>query len=264
MSTAEQGPTEDALLIERTQVRHFTGDAVHIGDIFVFTLRHCHLVRNADHGLRVRGCDGFVLDCWISANGGAGFAGLDDNLSMTLTGNRIEWNRLGGILSFGGTHYNITGNYIDRNGGAGIDIRPRGEVPATVMAITGNIIYRSGKDDWHTFKPERYGPGSPLYRDHEPFPLGESTNVSLVNAHGISFTGNTLCTGRDDNYRGQFSPRFAILYEALANSVIAHNTLFNGATEQLLLVRGGHGAGVVVESNPGRVFDGAMSRTFNI
>ena len=65
-----------------------------------------------------------------------------------MTGNRIEWNAHGGIRIPGGSHYNITGNYIDRSGGPGISLRCPRRAPCLCFTITGNVIYRSGKPEW--------------------------------------------------------------------------------------------------------------------
>jgi len=65
--------------------------------------------------------------------------------SVTMTGNRIEWNRQSGILVAGGSHYNVTGNYIDRSGGPGITLAEHETGRRGSLSITGNVIYRSGK-----------------------------------------------------------------------------------------------------------------------
>jgi hypothetical protein len=89
----------------------------------VFTLRHSMIASNLENGVYVRGCDGYVLDCWLTANGKAGYGAREPNASVTLTANRIEWNRGGGIVIRGGNHYNVTGNFFDRSGGPGIWLR---------------------------------------------------------------------------------------------------------------------------------------------
>ena len=96
-------------------------------------------------GRAERGWDAFLMDNWLSGNGGYGY-GPGDVCSVTMTGNRVEWNKEGGIILTDGSNYNVTGNYIDRSGTAGISIAKGGsEWTPKHMSVTGNIIYRSGK-----------------------------------------------------------------------------------------------------------------------
>ena len=96
----------------------FTGDGVRLDPIWCFSVRSCEIICNDGNGLYVSGWDGFILDNWLSSNGGAGYCSEAANAAITMTGNRIEWNGNSGIRILGGSHYNITGNYIDRSGGA--------------------------------------------------------------------------------------------------------------------------------------------------
>ena len=152
----DYGKQEDTPRIDTCRVENFTGDGIRLERIWCFCVRHCHCYHNKGCGLRVRGWDGFILDNWFSGNGKAGYASYEENASNTITGNRIEWNREGGIIICGGTQYNITGNYIDRSGRNGIALLP-GDKQKTglewtagceTLAITGNVIYRSGKPEW--------------------------------------------------------------------------------------------------------------------
>jgi hypothetical protein len=191
---------------------------------------------NGGCGLRVRGWDGFILDNWLSGNRGAGFGAYDENASNTLTGNRIEWNRAGGIAICGGNHYNIGNSYIDRSGGPAISLLPRGETPCSVISVTGSVIYRSGKPEWTA------------EGDHR------SAHVRLDHVRGLTFTGNAMSVGRDDGGRGEWSPDLGIVYGRLHDSVIAFNVLHGGARKELIVDLGGHGPGVVVRDNPGSLF----------
>jgi hypothetical protein len=222
---------EDAFRIERCQVGWFTGDGVRLNRIWCFTVRHSMLCRNRENGLWIRGWDGFLIDNWFSGNGAAGFGAYEENASVTMTGNRIEWNRGGGIVIHRGYHYNMTGNYIDRSGGPAIALLGT-TGPCAVFSITGNLIYRSGK------------PWRELARE-------DSSHVRFENVRGLVFTGNTLNLGRDDNARGEWSPRCGIVYRELENSVIVNNVLHNGALEELMVDLGGHKGGVIVKDNPG-------------
>ena len=232
----DYGNEEDAPRIERCRISHFSGDGVRLGRIWCFSVRHCMLSHNAGSALYVRGWDGFILDNWLSGNGGAGYHAPEENSSVTMTANRIEWNRLGGIVISGGSHYNITGNYIDRSGGCGIRLGLREGHPCQHLAITGNVIYRSGKPDWR--------------------PLGEheSAHAWFEAARGLVFTGNAMHVARDDRGQGEFSPRYGIVYGRLENSIIKNNVLHEGALERLLVDLGGHGQNVTVADNLGSLF----------
>jgi hypothetical protein len=45
-----------------------------------------------------------------------------------------------------------------------------------------------------------------------------------------------------------------VVYKGLSDCVIGSNVLHNGAVRQLFLDLGGHGEGVVLRDNPGRLF----------
>lgn len=162
-----------------------------------------------------------------------GFGAYDENASNTLTGNRIEWNRQGGILIRGGSHYNITGNYIDRSGRNGIALLPRGEHPCSIMILTGNVIYRSGKPEW--------GRES----DHD------SAHARFENVRGLVFASNSMNAGRDDGGKGEWSPDYSIVLCRLADSIIKDNAMHDGSLRELLVDCGEHAANVVVKDNVG-------------
>ena len=232
----DYGQQEDTPRIERCRIAGFSGDGIRLERIWCFSVRHCMSGHNGGCGLRVRGWDGFILDNWFSGNRGAGFGAYDENASNTLTGNRIEWNRAGGIVICGGSHYNIANSYIDRSGGPGISLLPRGESGCSTVSVTGSVIYRSGKPEWT--------------------PAGDhpSAHAHFEHVSGLTFTGNALTVGRDDGGRGEWSPDSGIIYGRLENSVIACNVLHNGARKELLVDLGGHGPNVVVRDNPGSLF----------
>ena len=228
--------TEDTPRIERCRISRFSGDGVRLNRIWAFHIRNCMSIHNAQNGVWVRGWDGFLLDNCLSVNGQAGYGAYEENASVTMTGNRIEWNRAGGIIIQGGTHYNITGNYIDRSGGPGIWLRQRQDVDCTVVTAIGNIIYRSGKAEWCL---------------HDEY---ASSHGRFDNVHGLVFSANVMNAGKDDFGKGQFSPRYGIVYSQLNNSVIKDNVMHYAALTELLVDRGGHGEGVIVKDNVGSLF----------
>jgi hypothetical protein len=134
----------------------------------------------------------------------------------------------------GGSHYNITGNYIDRSGTSAIAVLPRGGRPSRHLAISGNVIYRSGK-----------------WADAETH---DSSQVRLEGSRGITCLANTLVAGRDDGGRGNWSPSHGFVCNGLENCVVKDNVLDDGALKQLVLDLGGHNDGFLIKDNPGRLF----------
>ena len=229
----DYGKQEDTPRIDTCRVERFSGDGIRLERIWCFSVRHSHCMSNEGCGLRVRGWDGFIMDNWLSGNGKAGFGAYDENASNTLTGNRIEWNREGGIIISGGSHYNITGNYIDRSGRCGIALLPRGGRGCHTLAVTGNVIYRSGKPEWG------YG---------DEF---DNAHVRFEGALGLSFIGNAMNAGRDDNNRGGWSPDYAMVLSKLEDSIIKDNVMYQAAFKELVVDRGGHNQNVIIKDNMG-------------
>jgi hypothetical protein len=229
------GEHEDGFRIERCQVAHFSGDGMHLDCVWCFSVRHCECIGNRGDGMSMRGWDGFILDNWFSGNQGAGFAARQENASMTFTGNRIEWNGKENFVIAGGDGYQITGNFFDRAGTCGIALRKgnHGRGP-TQITITGNFFKRSGK----VANPDSY----------------DSSQIYMEGATGVTCVGNSIWSGRDDGGEGVWSPSYGIVYQGLENCVIRNNTLHDGALRQLMVDLGGHGEGVSVGENPGRLF----------
>jgi hypothetical protein len=235
MTDRDKYEHEDSFRIERCQVNHFTGDGMHLDCIWCFSVRHCQIGFNQGDAMNMRGWDGFILDNWFSGNHGAGFAARHENASMTFTGNRIEWNEGGNFLIHGGDGYQITGNFFDRAGLCGIALRKNdGGRGPTQVTITGNYIKRSGK----TANADTY----------------DSSQIYMEGATGVTCVGNNLWSGRDDGNEGVWSPSYGIVYQGLENCVISNNVLHDGALKQLMVDLGGHGEGVVVGDNPGKIF----------
>ena len=222
---------EDAFRIERCQIGRFTGDGIRLNRIWCFSIRHSMVCYNKGDGLRLRGWDGFVLDNWFSGNRAAGYGAYEENASITMVGNRIEWNRAGGIIIHSGNHYNISSNYLDRSGGPGISLlQPNG--PCSTLSIVGNVIHRSGAP----------------WRELEKV---DSSHLRFDGVRGLVCSGNAMSLGRDDGGKGNWSPRCGIVYHALEHSVIKDNVMHGAALEELLVDLGEHGEGVVVKDNVG-------------
>jgi hypothetical protein len=231
LNKPDYGKQEDTFRIERCQIARFSGDGVRLTRAWCFSIRHSMIAYNGGDGISLRGWDGFLMDNWLSGNGGAGFAARDENASCTFTGNRIEWNGQEGILIHGGDGYNITGNFLDRAGTTGLSV-----LGGVQMSITGNFVKRSGKNA----KPETH----------------DSSQIRLEQARGIACCGNNLQMGRDDGGRGVWSPSYGIVVRELQDCVVSNNVLHDGALQQLMVDLGGHGAGAVIRDNPGKLLRG--------
>jgi hypothetical protein len=234
LDKSDNGKQEDTPLIEGCRIARFSGDAVRLKRVWCFRIRSCMLAFCKGNALYVSGWDGFILDSWLSWNGGAGFIAPKAklNASITLTGNRIEWNRSGGIVVYGGNNYNITGNNIDRSGGPAIRLGNQ----SFAFAVTGNMINRSAR---------------PEYTSSDEL---DNAHVHLDNCQGISLVGNAFRAGRDDWGKGTDSPAYGIVYSRLKNSIIKDNTLHNGALKRLLRDLGDNDESVIVKDNTGQLF----------
>jgi hypothetical protein len=229
---------EDAFRLEKLKVMRFSGHAANLDCIWCFSMRHCMLAFSGGDGLRVKGWDCFILDNWFSGNDGAGYGTEDVNASITMTGNRIEWNKKGGIVICAGNHYNISGNYIDRSGNGGIIVTGRrgdfnGETYrafSNTIAITGNVIFRSGK---------------------APYDEEGSCHMLLKDAIGLSVTGNTMCIGRDDGPHGVYTPDYGMILENLGSSIVCGNTMACAAFKKLIWDKGGHAPDTIIKDNTG-------------
>jgi hypothetical protein len=226
---------ENASRIEACQVAHFSGDGVHMMHSWAWTIRHSMIAYNGGHGLNYVGWDGFVHDCWLTNNRGAGFAvhGPDNfTSSVTFSGNRIEWNYLQGVLIENGSSFlQITGNYFDRQYLSAIAVTPGNTPsPCSHITITGNFFYRSGK----SAPPESL----------------DSSHLRLEEASGITCVGNAFRAGDDSGSdKAPCSPSYGICYKNLQNCVITNNVFHQGAMKTLIM--GDGGTGVIVENNPG-------------
>jgi hypothetical protein len=233
----DYGSKEDSTCIERCKISKFTGDGIRFTRVWCFRIRGCMVSHNKGNGVRLHGWDGYVIDNWFSGNGKAGFGAYEENASVSMTGNRIEWNREGGIVIYGPSwHYNICSNYIDRSGGPGISLLEKDESHCEDFTIVGNIIHRSGKPDFR------------------PLDTYESASVRFEKVQGLVFSGNSMTSGRDDRGRGKYSPNYGIVYGGLKNSIIKDNVMHNGALKKLIVNLGKNKKSVIVKDNVGNIF----------
>ena len=217
------GSEEDTPSIDDCRIGNFSGDGVHLYHIWCFSVRHCMLHRNRGAGLFMDGWDGFVLDNWFSGNGNGGFRGGECTASVTMTGNRVEWNIGGGFIFNRSDNINITGNFFDRSGGPAILARGGKGNMAREFAVTGNIFRRDGKPDWRAFD--------------DPF---ESSHILLDRCVNWTITGNNFVCGEDDAPGGTVSPDYSVVFGNSKCLIIRNNTMWCGAVKQNIVDRGGN------------------------
>ena len=225
LERAIRGPAHDSPVIDSCVVRRFSGDGCRFKQIFVLSLRFTAIDDNGGCGVRSNGWDGFITDCSVSSCRDAGLRLYGG--SYTVTGNRVEWNRKGGIAIDGASHINLTGNYIDRSGLLGIDMRK-----TRTTTCTGNLIYRSGKAEW---------------RSSDPL---DSAHARITDCSGVVFTGNTCCAGCDDNGKGPHSPDYGLIIGGNRACVIQGNTLADSCLKQTIVDLGGN-TDCAIGDNPG-------------
>lgn len=213
---------EDNFVIEDCQCKNFSGDGIHLNRIFAFTVCDCQLMSNGGDGIFVNGWDGWIHDCIIHTNSGAGIGSRDASpeqpsvcASLTITGNRIEWNKQNGIVLREGNSLNINNNFFDRSGGPAICLAGRFPAAISDITVTGNIFRRSGKPNEIPFQ-DRY----------------ENSHVYLENCENTVVSANVCRLGQDDGGTGVFSPAYSIVCKDVGACVISSNVMKNGSTEQ--------------------------------
>lgn len=214
------GGEEDSLVVDHCDVKAFSGDGLHLEHVWAFSVRHSMLASNTGAGLFADGWDAFILDNEISGNRGGGIVGGACFASMTCTSNRIEWNRVGGVVLPSGNVHQITGNYFDRSFGPALLL---GEMAGVEhLSVTGNVFYRNG-----------------AYREEIPLSdFKHSTHIYMKNCKGVVIVGNTYRVGRDDNGRGYDSPNYAFVIENCKECIIRENAYHHGVLRDFMLQLG--------------------------
>jgi len=208
--TCQIGFREDSITVERCCIKNFSGDAIHLWRIWAFTVKSCMLIANKSNGIYINGWDGWISDCVMHTNRGAAI--FSDNIcaAITMTGNRIEWNR-GGIDLTNASSLNITGNYFDRSYGPAVRLFGSW-FSCNNITFTGNIFNRSGKY-LPSFEEDMY----------------LNCHLYFDNCHNLALSGNTFLTGRDDFGESPFSPDYGLVYKKLRFSSFTGNTMYGGA-----------------------------------
>lgn len=206
---------EDNFVITDCQCKNFSGDGIHLDHIFAFTVSDCQIMSNGGDGIYINGWDGWIHDCVIHTNDGAGVGSVKPDkdgecccYSITMTGNRIEWNRGGGMHFTTSDSLNINNNMFDRSGGPAIKFEDNDN---TNITIVGNIFRRSGKKNWGEFK-DKY----------------DNSHLYIKNGVNQAITGNVFVKGIDDEGQGELTPMYNIVYNKKCDLQLSCNGHTNG------------------------------------
>lgn len=229
------GKTECNIRIERCRINGYSGNGVHLNKIWVFSMRSNMIAHNGSNGVYCYGWDGWVLDTWLTGNGGAGFFSERDAAAITFTGNRVEWNRTGGFVMKSCNTLNITGNFFDRNGGPALLISGDETGWSKTYTVTGNIFKRNGASKTHA-------------NPHH------DAQVYLTNMRGLTMVGNASQAYRGDIEGTNVSPSYGFVYGSLSHSVIKDNVLFEGANKELFVDLGGNEQ-LIFKDNVGSLYE---------
>lgn len=210
----QEGFREDSFTIDNCQIKNFSGDGIHLQNIFAFTLRNSMIIANRGNALYLTGWDGWIHDCIMHTNHGAAIYSDGAFASFTILGNRLEWNHNGGINIAGGNSLNINSNYFDRAYGPAIQLRGA-YYPSDCITVIGNIFRRSGKQRSDFLE-------NPYLNSH----------IYLRNAQNTVVTGNTFSVGRDDHEKGSFSPDYALVLDQTEHCSIDNNCMHRAALKQ--------------------------------
>ena len=169
------------------------------------------LHRNGGAGLYIEGWDGFIIDNWFTANAKGGMLADSVAASLTLTGNRVEWNSTAGFKLVNGCAVNITGNYFDRTFGPALWFGDKNGAKFSDVTVSSNFFYRGGCPDRNDFTDEYHG-----------------SHILFDGATNITLTGNSFRIGENDGGGGTKSPEYGIVVRNSDVIVATSNVLKNG------------------------------------
>ena len=227
------GGEEDTPTVDDCRIGNFSGDGVHFEHVWCFSVRHSMLHRNGGAGLYMDGWDAFILDNWFSENRGGGFMGGAQATSITFTGNRIEWNQIGGVVIRRGTAINLTGNYFDRSFGPGLRLGG-GEGTMKNVTVTGNVFHRNG-----------------AYDSGEELAETEACHVLMDRVFGTTVCTNTFRAMRGDGAKGEYSPARGFVLRDCKDCIVKDNALYQGYMEEEHLLLGANEQ-CIIRDNVGR------------
>ncbi|MBR6739541.1 MAG: right-handed parallel beta-helix repeat-containing protein [Clostridia bacterium] len=212
------GGEEDTPTVDNCRIGNFTGNGLHFSRVWCYSVRHCMIFANSGAGLYMDGWDAFILDNWFAANAGGGIRCGQCLAAVTMTGNRIEWNGIGGVIfasKCNGDSVNINGNFFDDCGGPAIKAVIGDTAMLFNVTVTGNTFRRSGKHNGNGFE-------NPYYSSH----------IYLEHCINWVITGNTFCCGDHDPEANMIRPEFGIAYGNCESIMISKNIMNSGAKQQ--------------------------------
>lgn len=225
------GGEEDTPSVNESRIGNFSGDALHFEHVWCFSVRHSMLHHSGGAGLYIDGWDAFIIDNWFSGNSGGGIVGGNVVASVTLTGNRVEWNKKGGFVFGNGDSFNITGNFFDRTYGPALNLGGK-DKHLTLLTVSGNIFKRGG-----------------AYSEECPLPHPDfSSHLIMHNCEGASVVGNSAAAGDGDNSLGVLSPYYSFIIDDCKNCVIKDNVFYSGALKKNLILRGDNSTCVIKDN----------------
>lgn len=241
---------EQNLVIDDCRIAYFSGSGFSGYRAWVWCIQHSIFFGNGLDGIDGFSCyDAFVIDNQLSGNGRHGFS-VDS--SVTITGNRIEHNGQAGIEVISPhypQHLQITGNLFCTNHAPAIEIP--GGLPGGDFRTFTDPCY-VGRKNWdgypggharaiaitgNTFRCSGYDFKEPGDR---------SCHVRFVGMDGLTFTGNAL----NNAEAGDGAPGYGMVLERLTDSVILGNSMCRGARLELIHDKGGH-RNLSLANNPG-------------
>ena len=228
---------------EDCRIINFTGSGIRLDWVWVFAIRRCIIMMNKEAGIDCsRGYDGWIIDNQLSANGWAGlFAGdidfdpavsekagfIDKHVhgmaTVTVTANRIEWNKIAGVLLYHSDTMQINGCSIDHNFGPSVML-----VDCTAVTVTGNLMRSSGADRLDDM----------------------SCHMRLVRCKGISASANSLhgWFGRTEHKFIAPTPFYGIVADTLVGSTVTDNAMFESCSKEAIRDYGGHTATLISDN----------------
>ncbi len=174
-------------------------------------------IANKGNAIYVRGWDGWIYNCVMHTNQGAAIYSDIICASLTVSENRIEWNRNGGINLCASNAISITNNFFDRSYGPVIKVVGESRNSHS-MTIVGNIFRRSGKYE------KKYE--NPYFNSH----------MYLEKCASIAVSSNTFAVGIDDRNCGTVPPDYGIVLKDSRNCVVNTNVMENGALKENVTV----------------------------
>jgi len=239
---ARHAGCEQHVVVEDCRISRFSGSGIRFERTWVFAVRRSLIMDNDGHGIDLTGgYDGWVIDCQLSANGGAGlfargeppedmseaeragFEGFFGTASVMVTADRIEWNRAGGVILKGSNSMQLTGCSIDHNFGPGVMLKD-----SIANTVSGCMIRSNGAEC-----------------------QGDAcSQMWLENCRGTVVTGNTFW-GWYSRKEGKFDcpyPYYGIVIRGLDGCVVLQNAMYHAASREAVRDYGGHSETLVGEN----------------